>query len=185
MKNTIIFVDVDTQHDFIDQDGALAIPGALEIVPALRRLTRLAEREGIPILATMDTHTPDDPEFSDFPPHCIRHTPGWKKIEATTSDGSACFTKAKLDIFSNPSFAERIHETAPRKAVVYGVATDYCVKYAVLGLCKIIPRVFIVEDAIRPVNPEEGRIAMEEMKAAGAVPITSDRVALMLEEDGC
>jgi nicotinamidase-related amidase len=181
----MIFVDVDTQHDFIDQDGALAIPGAQEIVPALRRLTRLAEEAGIPILATVDTHTPDDSEFSQFPPHCIRDTPGWKKIEATASDRSVCFQKTKLDIFSNPSFADKIQEIAPRKAVVYGVATEYCVKLAVLGLCEILSRVFFVEDAIRPVKPDEGRNAVEEMKAAGAVPITSDRVALMLEEDGC
>ena len=69
--------------------------------------------------------------------------------------------------------------------VVYGVATDYCLKDAVLGLVKTVPRVLVVEDAIRAVDPAREQQALEEMKAAGAVMITVDRVADMMEEDGC
>ncbi|MBU0755340.1 MAG: cysteine hydrolase [Planctomycetes bacterium] len=185
MEHAVIFVDIDTQHDFIDQNGALAVPGAHEIVPALERLTRLACKQGIPILASVDTHTQNDPEFAQFPPHCVEHTPGWRKIPFTEVNEAERFVKTTFDVFSNPFFAERVKAIGPRIAVVYGVATDYCIKAAVLGLVEIVPRVLVVEDAIRPVDETAGKKALEEMRAAGAKTITIDRVASMLEEDGC
>jgi nicotinamidase/pyrazinamidase len=185
MENAVIFVDVDTQNDFMLKKGALPVPDAEAIIPVLELLTRTAESKGIPILATLDTHSPDDPEFSRFPPHCVKDTPGWEKIPATCSQGSQCFQKATYDIFSNPDFIETVKRIDPRTAVVYGVATDYCVKAAVLGLVKIVPRVLVVEDAVRAVDPAEGPKALDEMKAAGAKLITADRVNIMLEEDGC
>jgi nicotinamidase-related amidase len=62
-----VFVDVDTQVDFLDPAGALFVPGSTEIVPNLARLTRFAREHGIPILASADAHTPDDPELTSFP----------------------------------------------------------------------------------------------------------------------
>lgn len=185
MKRSVIFVDVDTQCDFIESDGALPVPGADQIVPSLESLTQLALLHEIPILATMDTHKPDDPEFSQFPSHCVDGSPGWMKIKATSTDKSECFQKTTFDIFSNPRFAERVKEIDPRRAVVYGVATDYCIKAAVLGLLKMVSRVFLVEDAVRAVNDEDGLKSLEEMKEAGVVLITTSRVADMLEEDAC
>lgn len=185
MEHTVIFVDVDTQHDFMDEGGALAVPGAPEIVPALQRLTRAALSHGIPVLASVDTHRIDDPEFSQFPPHCVKDTPGWRKIAETDIKEAERFVKQTFDVFSNPGFADRIKAMAPRTAVVYGVATDYCVKAAVLGLTAIVPRVWFVEDAIRPVDPQTGEEAIREMLAAGAQAITVQRVEALLEENGC
>ncbi|MHC4941399.1 MAG: cysteine hydrolase family protein [Planctomycetota bacterium] len=185
MEHAIIFVDVDTQRDFMEENGALAVPGAPEIVGNLEELTRIAQRHRIPVLATLDTHGADDPEFSQFPPHCVEGTTGCEKIEATTSSHSEIFIKSAFDVFSNPAFRERVQEINPRTAVVYGVATDYCIKDAVLGLLQIVPRVLVVEDAGRTVKAEDGARALEEMKSRGAVMITSNRVQAMLEEDGC
>jgi nicotinamidase/pyrazinamidase len=185
MKHSIIFVDVDTQRDFMEEGGALAVAGAPEIVDKLAGLTNLARRYKIPVLATQDTHSPDDPEFTRFPPHCVEGTPGWEKIEATTYPESEIFQKRTFDVFSNPAFGERVRAIKPRTAVVYGVASDYCVKDAVLGLLEIVPRVLVVEDAVRAVKEEDGRMALDEMKTKGAVMITAMRVEAMLKEDGC
>ena len=86
MSVTAAFWDVDTQRDFIDEDGRLAVPGAAEIVPNLRKLTDFATGHGIPIVASADAHSPDDPEFEQFPPHCVAGTAGEEKIAATTAD---------------------------------------------------------------------------------------------------
>ena len=82
--------DVDTQVDFIDQDGKLAVPNADAVVPAMARLVEWARREGIPHVASVDDHELTDPEISEspdyadtFPPHCLRGTHGAAKIAET------------------------------------------------------------------------------------------------------
>jgi nicotinamidase/pyrazinamidase len=60
--------------------------------------------------------------------------------------------------------------------VVYGVAADYCVKAAVLGLRSRGCRVEVVEDAIAPVDPKTGDLALAEMRAAGAELVDTETV---------
>ena len=83
MDASRLFVDIDTQHDFIDADGRLSVPGAESLVEALGRLTAYAVREGIPILSSADSHGPDDPEFAQFPPHCLSGSDGQRKVPGT------------------------------------------------------------------------------------------------------
>ena len=82
--------DVDTQVDFMRPDGKLPVPDAQDAVPAMARLVRWAEAEGVTHLATADDHELTDPELSaepdfttTFPPHCLRGTPGAAKIPET------------------------------------------------------------------------------------------------------
>ncbi|HET7040554.1 MAG TPA: hypothetical protein VFI13_00985, partial [Gemmatimonadales bacterium] len=60
-----IFWDVDTQHDFMDPDGKLYVPGAEAIVPVLGQLTGYAHAHGIRVLASADDHVPGHRELSD------------------------------------------------------------------------------------------------------------------------
>src|SRR4051794_38432521 len=82
-----VFVDVDTQFDFMDPRGRLYVPQAEAIVPALKRLFEVARRERIPVISSADNHSPDDAEFARFPPHCVRGTPGQQKIAETLLPG--------------------------------------------------------------------------------------------------
>lgn len=185
-----VFVDIDTQYDFISRDGALSVPGAEEIRGNLRTLTDYAVNNGIKIIASADAHVPNDKEFEIFPPHCVRNTPGQKKIEETTiaatvvlkndaSDAAHAdnienadqilLEKQAYDVFTNPS-APGIFEAADGdEYIVYGVATDYCVKAAAVGLLERGYKVTVVQDAIAAVAPEteeESIALMEEMGAA-------------------
>ena len=66
------------------------MPEAEDAIPAMARLVRWAEAEGVTHLATADDHELTDPEIADdadfattFPPHCLRGTPGAAKIPET------------------------------------------------------------------------------------------------------
>jgi len=190
MSSPTVFVDVDTQYDFMDPAGKLAVPGAQEIVPNLRRLTEFAVAHGIPILATADSHTPDDLEFDEFGQHCVTGSPGHERIAATAPGGAEAASvqdlgdqvarllqgdlpqivvqKGQLDPFEEPVMGRLVRDLAPARAVVYGVATEYCVRLAVLGLCRTGCPVTVLEDAVRPIDPEAGAQALDEMRAAGA-----------------
>src|SRR5512135_1494803 len=89
MSRPVCFIDIDTQRDFMLPGGALYVPRAETLLPALERLTRFAVDNGIPLISTMDAHETDDPEFARFPRHCVKDTPGYAKIPETLLPGHA------------------------------------------------------------------------------------------------
>lgn len=78
------------------------------------------------------------------------------------------FEKQSPDVFENPAFEDALKALEPYEAVVYGVATDYCVKAAVVGMQERGIQCFVVNDAIRGVDPKTTESALEEMAKAGA-----------------
>ena len=187
MKN-LFFFDIDTQKDFMLKTGALHVPGAERIVARLRRLFDFAAKNEISVISTMDTHTADDPEFAEFPTHCVKGTDGWRKIDDTLFPRPLIFSaksvdrnlsdcvrknrqiiveKNTFDVFSNPVM-ERLARVLPPRAIVFGVATEYCVKKAVLGLLRLGIQTVVVDDAVRGIAPKTEKEAIDEMRAAGA-----------------
>lgn len=79
-----ILVDVDTQFDFVDPAGALFVPAPVATRAAIEVLLADAERDGVPILGSVDSHAWDAWEFAaqggPFPPHCVKGTPGWLRV---------------------------------------------------------------------------------------------------------
>ncbi len=170
LDGPLIFIDIDTQRDFLEPTGSLYVPGSTDIVPNLSRLTAFARAHLIPILATACSHSLDDPELTRFPPHCMAGTPGQQRVGATHCVGSVVLDvaerltgelpchltllKNELDVFSRPDTSDlvarynRDHPTF----VVYGVATDYCVRAAVNGLLERHCRVAVVADAVRAID---------------------------------
>lgn len=152
MSRPVCFIDVDTQHDFMSPRGALYVPRAETLLPVLERLTRFAVDNGIPLVSTLDAHEPDDPEFARFPPHCVKGTPGYRKISETLLPDHAwipnepragdlpeaaqwLLEKQVFSMFDNVN-AKRLLRgpAAADRYVVYGVATEYCVRADVLDL---------------------------------------------------
>lgn len=182
MKRPVIFWDVDTQHDFMDADGALYVPDAELIKPKLQHLTQYAHRHGIPIVASSDDHALEHPEISSapdfrdtFPPHCMRGTMGAEKVPQTAlraplviepapvshetlarrlepHDGDVLIRKHRFDVFSNPNTSTLIEAWDPTEIVIYGVALDFCVRFALDGLIDAgIPTIHLVLDATKPI----------------------------------
>jgi nicotinamidase/pyrazinamidase len=191
-----IFVDIDTQRDFLEPSGALYVPGSDAIIANLARLTTFARENQIRILATACSHTPDDPELTRFGPHCMAGTRGQERIEATqcadsivldveerlTGDLPPYLTlfKRELDVFSRADADELIAayvfgQRDPR-FVVYGVATDYCVLAAVRGLLARGRQVTIVADAVRAIDPAAEERIFQELGLQGVLFTVTDAV---------
>ena len=81
-----ILIDIDTQNDFLNPKGTLYLPGSEQIIPNLKKLFTWAKEKNIPVISTVDSHIPDDPEFKEFPPHCVVGTWGHRKIPAALLD---------------------------------------------------------------------------------------------------
>jgi nicotinate phosphoribosyltransferase len=192
-----VFLDVDTQMDFMRPDGALYVPSAEEIVPNLKRLMSWAQTHRIPVISSADAHTPGDPSFAEWPPHCVVGTPGQRRIPETALRSAVVvpnrpgsfrrpsgetetivleIEKQAYSVVTNANFRAVLDALGPSRFVVFGVATDYCVKESALALRKLGLAVDLVIDAIRAITPDGGQKAIEEMVAAGVRLVTTDEV---------
>lgn len=182
-----IFFDVDTQLDFLFPAGALAVPGAERIVPALGVLTRFAHAKGIQIISTADAHTEDDPEFKLWKPHCVAETVGQSKTTGTMLAGALVvpssawgtggapsnlpaqiiIEKQSLDCFSNPNLGPLLKTISADRYVVYGVATEHCVQKAIVGLLDTGAEIELVEDAICGIDASEVKATLARFLHAG------------------
>lgn len=161
-----VFFDIDTQIDFLFPAGALYVPGAEKLIPAIGRLNQYAIKHRIPVISTMCAHTENDPEFLQWPPHCIVGTAGQQKPAATLA-GQSILEKQQIDLFSNPRLPDLIREWEADEYVVYGVATEHCVRLAAFGLLATGKPVTVFEDAIQHLNPEAAASFFTEFRARG------------------
>lgn len=191
-----VFVDVDTQRDFLDPLGKLFIAGSGAIVANLARLTGAARDRGIPVLATACRHTLDEIDPEPFPPHCLAGTEGQRRIAETEWAGGVVLSpdasladsdplpahltleKSRYDLFSRPDASAIIERYARDRPtfVVYGVATDYCVRAAVVGLRALGHEVEVVVDAVWAIDREHEADQLAKFVARGAVLTLTDVV---------
>ena len=187
----MILIDEDTQIDFMVPAGALYVPGAERLIPTLARIFEGARERGIPVISSVDAHSENDPEFADWPAHCVARTLGQQKVPATLVNGrivvpnrrgielpkdapQVIVEKQTLDVFSNPNFKKLLDLHPDDECAVVGVATDYCVRCAIEGLLNGGRKVRIVTDAIRPIDAAAGEKLLAGFAARGAKLTTSD-----------
>jgi nicotinamidase/pyrazinamidase len=144
----------------------------------------------------------------NFPDHCVKGTRGWLKIEGTLpqrhrfvpnvplADAAVArladevlrgdvqglyFEKEVYSLFANPN-AEALLAAfvaaRPTRFVVYGVATDYCVKAAALGLRERGYDVVVLTDAIAGITEAGVRGALAALADAGCALATSAELGL-------
>jgi nicotinamidase/pyrazinamidase len=177
-----VFFDVDTQIDFLFPAGALYAPGAEKIIATVAKLNHHAAKHGIPVVSTMDAHSENDPEFHEWPHHCVVDTVGQQKPAATLLEkrvivpNSACalalsdqmlLEKQTFSAFSNVNVTRLLELLAAERYVVYGVVTEVCVKFAAFGLLETGKRVEIVTDAICALNEADGAKVLADFTGAG------------------
>jgi nicotinamidase/pyrazinamidase len=191
-----ILWEVDTQADFMVPGGKLYVPGAENLLPNIRRLTDAARQDRMFLVSHGCFHTPDDPEFKTFPPHCVKGTPGADFVpqalthrifrvpnELSSGIPDSLFSyqqilleKQTLDIFESLHAEALLRRLGKPEFFVFGVVTEYCVSLAAKGLLERGRRVTIVEDAIETLDPTAGTKAMAALVQIGAKVTTTDAV---------
>lgn len=207
MKTIFWNVDTqyDFMHNDDVFRGALAVPGASHIESNLEKLTDLAREKKIKVVNTADYHTLDSAEISKtpdfkttFPPHCLRYTKGADFVPETRPNnpyaidwGQKIFDhkevvdrrnivlyKDDFDIFKGSPHTEKVLELIkPDRAIVYGVATNVCVNYAVLGLLSRGVQVYVPTDAIKELPNLPLEQVLETWRDNGAVLIKTEELA--------
>lgn len=199
MSHALLIVDV--QKDFCS-GGSLAVPHGDEVAKPLSRLARVVADTGGMVLASRDWHPRDSRHFQagggTWPPHCVRGTEGAEfHQDLHLPEGTIVISKGvRPDEDGYSAFEGRdpegrllgdlLDEADVSRIYVGGLATDHCVRASVLDALAEGFEVELLADAIRAVDlkPGEGERAVEEMKAAGAIPTTTKWVEAAIELSG-
>lgn len=195
-KGRIVFWEVDTQQDFMLPGGKLYVPGAEKIIPNIDRLVELVRAGRVLLVSDACEHSPDDPEFKTFPPHCIRGTPGARivpeglaqTVYTIPNDPSAKLPdsifenqqinleKQSLDVFDNPHTETIVNRLGKdTEYMVFGVVTEHCVRLAAKGLLDRGRKVSVIKDAIETLDATEGRRTLDDLKSLGVQFVSTDQ----------
>jgi nicotinamidase/pyrazinamidase len=195
ISRDVIFWEVDTQADFMLPDGKLYVPGAENLLPNVSRLVDQAREGRVLLISHGCIHLEGDPEFNQFPAHCLRDTPGSEFVPHALADKvltvsnthdsglpedifahqQILLEKDTLDVFQSLHAKALIERLDPNAEIfMFGVVTEICVRLAARGLLEEGRRVSIVEDAIATLNPAEGQRALDELRKLGAKLVTTE-----------
>jgi nicotinamidase/pyrazinamidase len=198
MKENTIFWDVDTQFDFMRPEGKLYVPGAEAIIPRVSEVRRFALESGYSMVADIDWHSPGDDEISQtpdfkqtFPPHCMAGEPGSERvgflgdvpieyIEMDEMDTETLkkliakeqfhivIRKNSLDVFENPNTNELVKLIKTKKAIVFGVALDFCVYNVVRGLSRFVGiELCLLKDTVKGLGARPDGDVFDEFERMG------------------
>lgn len=202
-KSGVALWEVDTQADFMLPGGKLYVPGAEKRIPNMLRLVNAAAANGIFIVSSTDQHAADDPEFSRFPPHCVRGTPGaqivpelkLKKTLAIENSPDAkipsnafdfqqiILEKQTLDVFDNSATEKLLRQfPADCEFIMFGVVTEFCVQLAAKGLLERARRVALVTDAIETLDAKESEKNLNELAGRDARLITTNDALELMQQ---
>lgn len=197
VSRDFIFWEVDVQRDFMLPGGSLYVPGAEKLLPNIRRLTDAARQGKVFLVSHGCFHTPNDPEFKTFPPHCVKGTSGSELVPEALTDKVArventesaklpddlslyqqiLLEKQTLNIFESRHADKLVHRLGSQpEYVVFGVVTEYCVSFAAKGLLERGRRVAVVRDAMETLKSADGESTIAELQRLGARLITTDQV---------
>jgi nicotinamidase/pyrazinamidase len=201
VSRDFIFWEVDVQRDFMLPGGHLYVPGAEKLLRNIRRLTDAARQDKVFLVSHGCFHTPDDPEFKIFPPHCVKGTAGselvpealTEKVARVENEASSklpedlskfqqvLLEKQTLNIFESRHADALLHRLGKQaEFVVFGVVTEYCVSFAAKGLLERGRRVAVVQDAIETLKAEDGQKTLAELQRLGARLTTTEQALAAL-----
>lgn len=183
-KTALIVVDV--QNDFADPKGNLRVPNGDSIIPTINQEIERASSAGATVVYTQDWHPESTPHFEKdggiWPVHCVMGTWGAQlhpelavKGEVVRKgshgeDGYSGFTERDpVSGEEKPTVLEQtLRSKGIQKAVVVGLATDYCVKATALDAIERGFDVTVMSDAVRAVDrePNDGTDALKEIEDA-------------------
>lgn len=179
---------VDVQNDFLP-GGSLAVPHGDDVISVLNCYGALFYQRQLPIYATRDWHPAGHCSFhaqgGPWPIHCVQHSPGAQfpnalhlppetniisKATQPNQDAYSGFEQTELDAL--------LQKAGIKRLFIGGLATDYCVLNTIKDGLAHHYQVFVLKDAIRAVNVNEGdgERAIAEMRNLGAEFVEAQEV---------
>jgi nicotinamidase/pyrazinamidase len=198
-KTGVIVVDIQGDFTKLKNGSLAVEGTDEAYIKAAEENTKKLKEAGFPIYATQDWHPANHASFFTnhkgkkafdviklhgkdqvlWPPHCVQKTPGAeilldkKLFTAVVKKGM----DSKYDSYSGfqddggkkTHMDKLLKKDNIKKVVVYGIATDYCVRATALDAVAAGYKVIMIKNLSKGVAPDTSQKAMDEMKAKGIV----------------
>ena len=160
----------DMLRGFLEEDYPLYCGAeARSIIVHTQKLLEQELEQGSKIFYLCDHHTPDDPEFKMFPPHCIEGTEEAELIPELSRYPGEIIPKRTFSSFYNTALDERLEAIKPEIIIVCGVTTHICVLQAVIDARNRGYEVEVPVDCVASFDKKAHLFALEHMeKVLGA-----------------
>jgi len=192
-----VVVDLNTQRDFCEPNGAQPVDNAADLIPALRRVIAWARRNYAPTVSSVESHRSTELSDSGYPICCLDGSSGQRKMTFTLFPKRASveidntftipinvfrryqqviFRKRTDDLLANPKADRLLTQLPVKELIVFGTALETSVKALVLALLARDKRVTVVVDACGYWHKPTADLALRQMEAKGARIITVDEL---------
>jgi len=168
-------------------------------IKAVEEDTKRLRKGGFPIYTTQDWHPANHASFFTshkgkkafeviklhgkdqvlWPPHCVQNTPGAeilldkKLFKAVVRKGMDpqfdSYSGFQDDGGKKTNMETLLRQDKINKVVIYGIATDYCVRATSLDAIAAGYKVIVIKNLCRGIAPDTSQKALDEMKAKGVV----------------
>ena len=194
----VIVVDLQADFTELKSGSLAVAGTDAQYLDAVEKATRVYQEQGAPVYFTQDWHPADHVSFYTnnpdseplqvieidgrpqimWPPHCVQGTSG-AEILITVDPAAKTVRKGTDSRFDSYSgFADDgdhktemetlLREDGIQKLIIYGLATDYCVKATVLDALEAGFQVELILELCRGVSHDTTATAIREMEAKGA-----------------
>jgi len=128
---------IDMIHDFVSSDGAMYVPDAEDIIPAIKRLSEEARNSGSPVIYICDSHGSSDPEFGAWPHDAQNGKPEVQIApQLSPMPGDLVMRKRQYSSFFGADLDTLLKELGITKLVLTGAAVDIHIRFAAEDACK-------------------------------------------------
>jgi nicotinamidase/pyrazinamidase len=198
-KTGVIVVDFQADFTKLKNGSLAVDGTDEAFVKLVEENTRRLKEAGFPIFGTLDWHPANHVSFYTshpgkkpfevikvrgkdqvlWPPHCIQNTPGAEVlldtklfetfVKTATDPQFEGYSGFQDDGGKKTGLDNLLNKAHVKKVVVYGIATDYCVRATALDGKAAGYDVVLIKNLCRGVAPDTSQKALEEMKANGIV----------------
>jgi nicotinamidase/pyrazinamidase len=199
VKIGVIVVDIQGDFTKLKKGSLAVEGTDEAYIKAVEESTKKLKAAGFPIFATQDWHPGNHLSFFTnhrgmkvfdviklhgkdqvlWPRHCVQKTPGAKVLldeklfKAIVKKGINpqydSYSGFQDDGGKKTDMDKLLKKEKITKLVVYGIATDYCVRATVLDAIASGYKVIFVKNLSRGVAPDTSQKAIDQMKAKGVV----------------
>lgn len=137
---------------------------ARRIIPRVRRLMEKESAAGSAIFFICDRHTPDDPEFQMFPPHCVAGTKEAEIIPELSGFRGTIVPKRRYSAFYGTPLDHRLKHLGAERLILCGVCTDICVLHTAADARNRDYSVEVPTDCVAAMSVKAHRFALAHME---------------------
>ncbi|MFC1907890.1 nicotinate phosphoribosyltransferase [Chloroflexota bacterium] len=176
MANAVLVVDM--VRGFLEKGHPLYCGARARcIIPNVQALLEQELAQGSSVFFLCDHHSPDDPEFKTFPPHCLEGTTEAEVIPELTRYQGEIIPKRCYSAFFDTPLERKLKQLKPEKLIICGVCTDICVLHTVADARNRNYKVEVPVDCVASFNEKAHHFALEHMEKMLGMKLTSFRVS--------